>query len=63
MVNSHKDSATKTNFIIYFVSRLISDLGSSIFSFALSLYVLDVTVDQLLYLQLLWDFHIYLKLL
>lgn len=49
MVNSHKDGATKTNFIIYFVSRLISDLGSSIFSFALSLYVLDVTGSAALF--------------
>ncbi|WP_234124908.1 MFS transporter [Clostridium hydrogenum] len=49
MCNSFKDGTVKTNFIIYFVSRLISDLGSSVFSFALSLYVLDITGSAALF--------------
>lgn len=49
MVNSDKHNGSKTNFIIYFFSRLISDFGSSIFSFALSLYVLDITGSAALF--------------
>lgn len=44
-----KKSTASANFLIYLSSRLISDLGSSVFSFALSLYVLDITGSATLF--------------
>lgn len=37
------DNIYKRNFMFFAVSRLVSDLGSAMFRFALSLYVLDLT--------------------
>ncbi|MFF2797454.1 MFS transporter [Lysinibacillus xylanilyticus] len=33
----------RSNFLLLFISRLISDLGMAVFKFSLSLYILDVT--------------------
>lgn len=39
----------KRNMLLLFLSRFVSDLGSAIFKFALSLYVLDITGSPAIY--------------
>lgn len=54
--------AYKNNALIFFVSRLISDLASSMFGFALSLYVLDITGSATLF-SVIMGFSIFPKVI
>ena len=42
-VDAKKKADFKSNYILFCLSRLVSDLGTSVFNFSLSLYILDIT--------------------
>ncbi|MBK3493947.1 MFS transporter [Viridibacillus sp. YIM B01967] len=47
--HKRKNNQFKLNFTIFSMSRLISELGTSVFKFALSLYILDLTGSAALF--------------
>lgn len=52
-VLKNKKGQFKGNYLLFCISRLISDIGTSVFNFSLSLYILDITGSASLFATVL----------
>ena len=48
-LTTEKKTKSSGNYILFCISRLISDFGTVVFNFALSLYILDITGSATLF--------------